>query len=79
MGAPFKQTQYLRNIGNGVSDWLSSSDNEHGHLMMSRRTQEHVDCTESSELSREVNIDSNSTTDEHQVNSTIFVHTYVTV
>ena len=51
-----------------MSDWLSFSDNEHGHLMMSRGTQEHVDCTESSELSREVNMDSNSTTDEHQVN-----------
>ena len=69
MGAPFKQTQQLSKIGNGVSDWLSLSDNEHGHLMMSRRTQEHVDCTESSKLSREVYMDSNSTADEHQVNS----------
>ena len=51
-----------------MSDWLSFSDNEHGHLMMSRGIQEHVDCTESSELSKEVNMDSNSTTDEHQVN-----------
>ena len=72
MGAPFKQTQKLGNIGNGVGDWLSISDNEHGHLMMSRGTPEHVDCTESSELSREVNMDSNSTTDEHQVNSDEF-------
>jgi hypothetical protein len=31
MGAPFKQTQQLSKIGNGVSDCLSFSDNEHGH------------------------------------------------
>jgi hypothetical protein len=55
-----------------VSDWLSFSDNEQGHLMMSRGTQEHVDCTESSRLSTEVNMDSNSTADEHQVNSDEF-------
>ena len=72
MGAPFKQTQQLSKIGNGVSDWLSLSDNEHGHPMMSRGTQEHVDCTESSTLSRDVNMDSNSTADEHQVNSNEF-------
>jgi hypothetical protein len=41
---------------NGVGDCLSFSDNEHGHLMMSRGTQEHVDCTESNKLSREVNM-----------------------
>jgi hypothetical protein len=69
MGAPFKPTQQLSKIANGVSDWLSFSDSEHGHLMMSRGTQEHVDCTESNTLFREVNMDSNSTTDEHQVNS----------
>ena len=40
--------------------------------MMSRGTQEHVDCTESSKLSTEVNMDSNSTADEHQVNSDEF-------
>ena len=45
--------------------------------MMSSGIQEHVDCTESSELSREVNVDSNSTTDEHQVNSSeFFSHLY---
>jgi hypothetical protein len=69
MGAPFKPTQQLSKIANGVSYWLSFSENEHGHLMMSRGTQEHVDCTESNTLFREVNMDSNSTTDEHQVNS----------
>jgi hypothetical protein len=39
---------------------------------MSRGAQEHVDCTESIKLSREVNMDSNSTADEHQVNSDEF-------
>ena len=72
MGAPFKQTQQLSKIGNGVSDWLSFSDNEHGHLMISRGTQEHVDCAESSKLSREVNMDSNATADEHKLNSDEF-------
>ena len=72
MGAPFKPTQQLSKIGNGVSDWLSFSDNEHCHLMMSRGAQEHVDCTESFKLSREVNMDSNSTADEYKVNSNEF-------
>jgi hypothetical protein len=72
MEAPFKQTQQLSKIRNGVADCLSFSDNEHGHLMMSRGTQEHVDCTESNKLFREVNMDSNLTADEHQVNSDEF-------
>ena len=74
MGAPFKQAQQLSKIGNGVSDWLSLSDNEHGHLMMSRGTQEHVDCTESSKLSGKY-----IWTQIPQQMSTKSIPTYVTV